>query len=106
MNLALNFYTQWYWKVDLHNLMHFLSLRADAHAQYEIRVYADVMVDLLKRWVPLTAEAFVEHRLHGVTLSKSAWGTIKRMLAGETVTQEASGLGKREWTELQALLKE
>ena len=106
MNLGLNFYTQWYWKVDLHNLMHFLSLRADAHAQYEIRVYADVMVDLLKRWVPLTAEAFVEHRLHGVTLSKSAWGAIKRMLAGETVTQEASGLGKREWTELQALLKE
>jgi thymidylate synthase (FAD) len=106
MNLGLNFYTQWYWKVDLHNLMHFLSLRADAHAQYEIRVYADVMVDLLKRWVPLTAEAFVEHRLHGVTLSKSAWGTIKRMLAGETVTQEASGLGKREWNELQALLKE
>jgi thymidylate synthase (FAD) len=106
MNLGLNFYTQWYWKVDLHNLMHFLSLRADAHAQYEIRVYADVMVDLLKRWVPLTAEAFEEHRLHGVTLSKSAWGTIKRMLGGETVTQEASGLGKREWTELQALLKE
>ena len=106
MNLGLNFYTQWYWKVDLHNLMHFLSLRADAHAQYEIRVYADVMVDLLKRWVPLTAEAFVEHRLHGVTLSKSAWGTIKRMLNGETVTQEASGLGKREWNELQALLKE
>jgi thymidylate synthase (FAD) len=92
--------------VDLHNLMHFLSLRADAHAQYEIRVYADVMVDLLKRWVPLTAEAFVEHRLHGVTLSKSAWTTIKRMLKGEAVTQEASGLGKREWNELQALLKE
>jgi thymidylate synthase (FAD) len=106
MNLGLNFYTQWYWKVDLHNLMHFLSLRADAHAQYEIRVYADVMVDLLKRWVPLTAEAFVEHRLHGVTLSKSAWSTIKRMLKGESVTQEASGLGKREWNELQALLKE
>ena len=54
----------------------------------------------------LTAEAFVEHRLHGVTLSKSAWSTIKRMLAGENVTQEASGLGKREWNELQALLKE
>ncbi|WP_119300179.1 FAD-dependent thymidylate synthase [Dongia deserti] len=106
MSLGLNFYTQWYWKVDLHNLMHFLSLRADAHAQYEIRVYADVMVDLLKRWVPLTAEAFVEHRLHGVTLSKSAWATIKRMLKGESVTQEASGLGKREWNELQALLKE
>lgn len=106
MNLGLNFYTQWYWKVDLHNLMHFLSLRADAHAQYEIRVYADAMVDILKRWVPLTAEAFVEHRLQGVTLSKSAWGVIRRMLNGETVTQEASGLGKREWNELQALLKE
>ena len=106
MNLGLNFYTQWYWKVDLHNLMHFLSLRADAHAQYEIRVYADIMVDLMKRWVPLTAEAFVEHRLRGVTLSKSAWDTIKRMLNGESVTQEASGLGKREWNELQALLKE
>jgi thymidylate synthase (FAD) len=106
MNLGLNFYTQWYWKVDLHNLMHFLSLRADAHAQYEIRVYADVMVDLLQKWVPLTAEAFIEHRLHGVTLSKSAWGAIKRMLNGESVTQEASGLGKREWNELQALLKE
>ena len=106
MNLGLNFYTQWYWKVDLHNLMHFLSLRADAHAQYEIRVYADAMVDLLKRWVPLTAEAFIEHRLQSVTLSKSAWAAIKRMLNGETVTQEASGLGKREWNELQALLKE
>ena len=54
----------------------------------------------------VTAEAFVEHRLHGVTLSKSAWSTIRRMLNGETVTQEASGLGKREWSELQALLKE
>ncbi len=106
MNLGLNFYTQWYWKVDLHNLMHFLSLRADAHAQYEIRVYADIMVDLLRRWVPLTAEAFIEHRLHGVALSKSAWGAIRRMLQGENVTQEASGLGKREWNELQALLKE
>src|SRR5471030_2918733 len=54
MNLTLNTYTQWYWKVDLHNLMHFLRLRADAHAQYEIRAYADVMIETLKRWVPLT----------------------------------------------------
>ena len=52
MNLSLNFYTQWYWKIDLHNLMHFLSLRADAHAQYEIRVYAEAMLDMLQRWVP------------------------------------------------------
>ncbi|GAB2176772.1 FAD-dependent thymidylate synthase [Dongia sp. agr-C8] len=104
MNLSLNFYTQWYWKVDLHNFMHFLSLRADAHAQYEIRVYADAMVDVLKKWVPLTAEAFEQHRLHATTLSKGALDAIRRMLKGETVTLETSGLGKREWAELQAVL--
>ena len=104
MNLSLNFYTQWYWKIDLHHLMHFLSLRADAHAQYEIRVYADAMLDMLKRWVPLTYEAFVQHRLNSVTLSKNALAVVKRRLAGETVTQESSGMGRREWTELQALL--
>jgi thymidylate synthase (FAD) len=104
MNLSLNFYTQWYWKVDLHNFMHFLSLRADPHAQYEIRVYADAMLDLLRKWVPLTAEAFEQHRLHATTLSKNALDAIKRMLKGETVTLETSGLGKREWSELQAVL--
>lgn len=105
MNLSLNFYTQWYWKVDLHNFMHFLSLRADPHAQYEIRVYADAMVDLLRKWVPLTAEAFEQHRLHATTLSKGALDAIRRMLKGEAVTLENSGLGKREWSELQAVLK-
>jgi thymidylate synthase (FAD) len=105
MNLTLGFYTQWYWKVDLHNLMHFLSLRADPHAQYEIRVYAEAMLDALKRWVPLTAEAFEEYRLHATTLSKSGLGVVKRLLAGEAVTQETSGLGKREWHELMAALE-
>jgi thymidylate synthase (FAD) len=104
MNLSLNFYTQWYWKIDLHNFMHFLSLRADPHAQYEIRVYADAMLDVLRKWVPLTAEAFEQHRLHATTLSKNALDAIKRMLKGETVTLETSGLGKREWSELQAVL--
>lgn len=104
MNLSLNFYTQWYWKIDLHNFMHFLSLRADPHAQYEIRVYADAMIDVLKRWVPLTYEAFVQHRLGAATLSKNALDVVKRRLAGEAVTQESSGMGKREWLELQALL--
>jgi thymidylate synthase (FAD) len=104
MNLSLNFYTQWYWKIDLHNFMHFLSLRADPHAQYEIRVYADAMLDVLRKWVPLTAEAFEQHRLHAITLSKNALGAIKRMLKGETVTLETSGLSKREWSELQAVL--
>src|SRR5690606_5898661 len=69
MNLTLNFYTQWYWKIDLHNLLHFLSLRADAHAQYEIRAYADVMLGLVKDWVPLTYQAFMDYRMGGASLS-------------------------------------
>ncbi|MBL8673993.1 MAG: FAD-dependent thymidylate synthase [Rhodospirillales bacterium] len=104
MNLSLNFYTQWYWKTDLHNLMHFLSLRADAHAQYEIRAYADVMVDTLKRWTPLVHDAFVEYRMGGTSLSRTGLEIVRRMLAGETVEQKDSGLSAREWRELMAQL--
>src|SRR4051794_13896883 len=100
MNLSLNYYTQWYWKVDLHNLMHFLRLRADSHAQYEIRAYADIMIDILQRWVPLTSEAFRDYRLGGTHLSATGLAIVKRMLAGETVVQADSGLSKREWREL------
>ncbi|MEX0810292.1 MAG: FAD-dependent thymidylate synthase [Dongiaceae bacterium] len=104
MNLTLSYYTQWYWKIDLHNLMHFLSLRADPHAQYEIRVYADAMIDVMKRWAPLTHEAFEQHRLHAVTLSANALAVVKRLIAGENVGEAESGLGKREWRELMATL--
>lgn len=104
MNLTMNYYTQWYWKIDLHNLMHFLMLRADAHAQYEIRAYADAMIDVVKKWVPFAHEAFEEHRLHGTRLSRSGMAVVKRMIAGEKVSQETSGLTKREWDELQASL--
>jgi thymidylate synthase (FAD) len=104
MNLTLGFYTQWYWKTDLHNLLHFLVLRADPHAQYEIRVYAEAMLDTVRRWVPLVYEAFTEHVLGGVYLSASAWKVIRRMLEGEVVKEEQSGLGKREWRELMAQL--
>jgi len=104
MNLSLNFYTQWYWKTDLHNLMHFLSLRADAHAQYEIRAYADVMIDTLRRWVPLTAAAFDEYRVGGTSLSRSGLAIVRRLLAGESVSQKESGLSAREWRELMAVL--
>jgi thymidylate synthase (FAD) len=104
MNLSLAFYTQWYWKTNLHNLMHFLSLRADAHAQYEIRVYADVMLDTLKRWCPISYDAFMEYRLGGAHLSKTGLAAIKRMIAGEKVDQKASGLNPREWRELMAAL--
>jgi len=104
MGLTLNFYTQWYWKTDLHNLMHFLSLRGDAHAQYEIRVYAEAMLEVMRRWVPLCHEAFVQHRLNAVTFSAAALAVVRRLIAGEKVTQEASGLSKREWRELAAAL--
>lgn len=104
MNLTMNYYTQWYWKIDLHNLMHFLMLRADSHAQYEIRVYADAMIDILKKWVPFAYDAFMEYRLHSAHLSRSGVSAIQRMLKGEEVTQENSGLTKREWEELQATL--
>src|SRR5271168_326557 len=104
MNLSLNFYTQWYWKTDLHNLMHFLSLRADAHAQYEIRVYADAMVGVLDRWVPHSAAAFRQYRLGGAQLSAAALDAVRRMLAGETVTADDVGLTRREWDELMVVL--
>ncbi len=104
MNLPLNFYTQWYWKADLHNFMSFLRLRADPHAQYEIRAYADVMVGILARWAPLTHEAFMEHRMGAAQLSASAIAAVRRMIGGEEVTQETSGMSKREWTELCAVL--
>ena len=105
MNLTLNFYTQWYWKTDLHNFMNFLRLRADPHAQYEIRAYADVMIDILARWVPLVHEAFVEHRMGAVQLSATALKVVRRMIAGERVEQANSGLSKREWAELLAALE-
>jgi thymidylate synthase (FAD) len=104
MNLSLNFYTQWYWKTDLHNLLHFLSLRADAHAQYEIRVYADAMIQTLERWVPLVAEAFRQYRIGGALLSANALAVVKKLLAGESVDQAASGMSKREWSELMQVL--
>ena len=104
MNLSLNFYTQWYWKTDLHNLLNFLSLRADAHAQYEIRAYAEAMIGTVDRWVPLTAEAFRQYRLGGAQLSARGLEVVRRLIAGENVTQEESGMSKREWGELMALL--
>jgi len=104
MNLTLNTYTQWYWKIDLHNLLHFLSLRADAHAQYEIRVYADAMLETVAAWVPIAHQAFLDYRLGAVTLSAQMLAAVRRMVAGELVSQEDSGLNRREWAELMAAL--
>lgn len=104
MNLTLNTYTQWYWKTDLHNLLHFLSLRADAHAQYEIRVYAEAMLESLKHWVPITYDAFQQYRVGGASLSASALDVVKSMIGGNPISQEDSGLSKREWRELMETL--
>ena len=104
MNLSMNFYTQWYWKIDLQNLLHFLSLRADSHAQYEIRVYAEAMLDILKAWVPITYQAFMDYRMGGGNLSAKGLDVVKRMIAGENVPQEDSGMSKGEYRELMALL--
>ena len=103
MNLPANIYTQWYWKVDLHNLFHFLRLRADAHAQYEIRAYADTMCDIVRDWVPFAYSAFEDYRLGGVQLSAKGVEVLKRRLAGETVTEENSGMSKGEWREFEGV---
>ena len=100
MNLTLNTYTQWYWKTDLLNLMNFLRLRADSHAQYEIRVYADIMLDTLKKWVPITYDAFMDYRVGGTEVSSKGKTVIQKFIKGEEVSEENSGLSKREWNEL------
>ncbi len=99
MNLPMNIYTQWYWKTDLHNLFHFLRLRADAHAQYEIRVYAEAIAAAVRDWVPLAFAAFEDYRMGGVNLSAKAVAVLKRRLAGEAVGQAESGMSKGEWRE-------
>ena len=100
MNLTLNTYTQWYWKTDLLNLMNFLRLRADHHAQYEIRTYADAMLDTLKRWVPITYDAFMDYRVGGTEVSDKGKKVIQKLIKGDKVSIEESGLSKREWNEL------
>ncbi len=100
MNLTLNTYTQWYWKTDLLNLMNFLKLRADKHAQYEIRAYADIMLSTLKKWVPITYSAFIDYRVGGVELSSKGKIVIQKIINNQNISIESSGLSKREWNEL------
>jgi len=106
IGLPLSIYTQWYWKIDLHNLMNFLRLRCDPHAQYEIRAYADVMLDLMRRWVPLTYEAFLEYDLQSAHLSATALAVVRKLTRGEHVDLKTSGLPKREWDDLMRILEQ
>ena len=105
INLTLNTYTEWYWKIDLHNFMHFLSLRADHHSQFEIRAYADVLIKILKKWVPITYKAFCSYMLNSAELSQEALQVIKELIKGKKVNKDSTGLSNREWEELQQLLK-
>jgi len=105
MNLPANIYTQWYWKVDLHNLFHFLRLRADSHAQYEIRVYAEEICKLVADWVPAAYGAFEDYRMGGATISERGLQCMRRMLKGETVTLESSGMSAGEWREFMAVVE-
>ena len=104
MVLPINFYSQWYWKVDLKNLLDFLNLRTDPHAQYEIRVYADEIEKILRQWVPITYGAYKKHMKDGVNLSAEAIEVIRSGIYGDVPTQENSGLSKREWNELMEVL--
>jgi thymidylate synthase (FAD) len=104
MNLTLNSYTQWYWKTDLLNLMNFLFLRGDSHAQYEIRVYAETMLETVKKWVPITHAAFLDYRVGAAHLSSKGLKIVKSMINGNKVGYEDSGLSKREWNELMEII--
>ena len=99
MNLPTNIYTQWYWKTDLHNLFNFLRLRADKHAQYEIRVYAEIIGEIVQKWVPKAFQAFLDYQLNSVHLSSQAVECLKKKLKGEKIAFENSGMSKREWNE-------
>ena len=101
INLTLNTYTQWYWKIDLHNLLHFLYLRDDPHAQYEIQAYAEIILNkIVKKWVPYTYSAFKEFQLESYNLSRTAIEIIRKRLQGKKISYEKSGLSRREWIEL------
>lgn len=105
MNLNLSYYTEWYWKTNLHNLLHFIALRVDSHAQYEIREYAKVLLDIVKKWVPLTFSAFEEYIMNGELISGKSINIIKKMLNKEHVTRESCDMSQREWDELMRLFE-
>ena len=112
INLPVSNYTEWYWKIDLHNLFHFLSLRLHSHAQYEIRVYAEALAEIVKQWVPMAWEAFQDYRLNGMFLSGAEIKFLKTYLDKVAVDEdpltmkelEDCGLSKREAREFTSKL--
>ncbi len=116
IDLPLSTYTQWYWKIDLHNLLHFLTLRVDAHAQWEIQEYGRVMAGMLKRVAPLSYEAWIDYDVCGAHVSRAELSAIRALIGVEgdglqgkgarldRAALEAHGLAKREVDELLAKL--
>jgi thymidylate synthase (FAD) len=99
INLPLSLYTEWYWKADLHNLFHFLRLRLDPHAQYEIRVYAEAMAEIVKKTVPLCWKAFEDYSLHSLTFSRLELSLLGKLLRNEKIALEEEIPNRRERTE-------
>jgi thymidylate synthase (FAD) len=116
IDLPLSTYTQWYWKIDLHNLLHFLTLRVDAHAQWEIQAYGRVMAGMLKKVAPLSYEAWIDYDVCGAQLSRGELEAVRALIKvdGEGLSApggrieraglEERGLSKREIAELSAKL--
>jgi len=111
INLPLSIYTEWYWKIDLHNLFHFLRLRMDKHSQYEIRVYANIIADILKVCVPLAFEAFEDYQLNSFSLSKAEQKVLSKLISDVKIEEMSEdffaecGLGKREINEFKEKIK-
>ena len=100
MNLPVNIYTQWYWKINLHNLLHFLHLRSDPHAQYEIRVYAEIIEKIVELWTPVCFGAYQDYKKHAAGLSRQQLDAVKAALGGRDFASFADSMSKREWNEL------
>lgn len=100
INLPLSTYTEWYWKIDLHNLLHFLKLRLDTLAQYEIRVYAEKIIELIEPIVPVTIEAFRDYSLNAINFSSQELAVLKDMLLNNSLNDEL--LEKHKITGLEA----
>ena len=106
MTLSANFYTQWYWKIDLHNLLHFVKLRNDKHAQYEIREYAAQILKIIEKWVPMTYNAFMEYSMCSVKISRSGISLIRDVIKNkQEIDYKEYGLNTREWNELQEIFE-
>ena len=104
MVLPTNVYTEWYWKVDLHNLLHFLKLRNHPHAQREMRNYAETLYRIVAKWVPLSAEAFQDYQIDARLLSKQELDVLRAWLQGQSVSRKTCGLSARELAELESLM--